>query len=135
MTSTLAAFRGVGGAISDARWRELWGETASLQARSPAFAAQDPLSLPDPATLTRVQAGSGGKFATKVVVAVRDADTGDLMRSFYTHMTSEPHTPADAAAAAMDLYSQDENAQKYGQTIEGAMPFDGFFTEPYEGAA
>jgi len=132
-TDALNAFREAGGSIRTQTWYRLFGEVTDSLARSPMAAALDPYQLPDPAAYATWTMGPGGQYATQVQVFFRDIDTGLIGTSQYTYVTDEPHTPAEAEAAAYDEYSDTDNAGDYGQVVLGTSTVNVYTTSPYGG--
>lgn len=118
-TAALGEYAEAGGEIRRQTWFRLYGEVTDALARSESAAALDPFQLPDPSAYATWTMGSGGQYATQVQVFFRDVDTGLIGTSQYTYVTDEPHTPAEAEAAAFDEYNDPDNASDYGQAILG----------------
>lgn len=75
--------------------------------------------------------GRGGQYATQVAVYLLDRDTGESIKAFYTHVTNEPHTPEDAANAAIDVFNTSDEESEYNQRVVGALPDNMWTTVPY----
>lgn len=127
-TDALAEYREAGGEIRTQSWFRLYGEVTDTLARSESAAALNPFQLPDPNTYATWTMGRGGQYATQVQVFFRDVDTGLIGSSQYTYVTDEPHTPAEAEAAAFDEYSDPDNASDYGQAVLGTATSNVFQT-------
>jgi hypothetical protein len=120
-TAALRDFRQAGGAMRTQTWYRLYGEVTDALARAPQAASLDPYQLPDPSAYATWAMGPGGQYVTSVTVQFRDKDTGALGSKQYLYKTDEPHTPAEAQAAAFDEYSDPDNIAP-GGSGEGQIP-------------
>lgn len=127
-TEALRQYREAGGSIRTQTFHRLFGEVTDALARSESAAALDPFALPDPGQYATWTMGRGDQFATQVKVFFRDVDTGLIGTSDYTYTTDDPHTPAEAEAAAYDEYSDPDNAADYGQAVLGTATSNVFRT-------
>lgn len=127
-SAALRAFREAGGSIRTQTFYRLYGEVTDALARSDSAAGLDPFSLPDPGNYATWTMGRGGQFATQVKVFFRDVDTGLIGTSNFTYVTDEPHSPAEAEAAAYDEYNDPDNAADYGQAVLGTATSNVFQT-------
>lgn len=118
-TSGLDIFRSDGGAIRTQTWFQLYGEVNASMIRAGDAAGLDPYVLPGPSDYSEWAMGTGGQYVTQVNVFVVDRDTGLVGTINYTYVTDEPHTPAEAEAAAFDEYSDADTQDSYGQTVQG----------------
>lgn len=99
--------------------------------KAPGIASLPGSSLPSAEQYGTWAMGRGGQYATNVAVYSIDKETGQSIKSFYTHVSNEPHTPEEAAQAGIDLYTNDDAAQRYGQRVTGALPGMMWQTVPF----
>lgn len=130
----LEAFRGEGGAIRDSRWYALYGQVSDTLARQSEVAGLDPNVIPGPGDYGEWEMGRGGQYATQVSVHVIDRETDLWTTRQYTYVTSDPHTPAEAEAAAMDEFGDPDVESEYGETVYGAIANGLWITRPYGGS-
>lgn len=133
-TNALEGFREAGGGMRRQSWFRLYGEVADSIARSPEAAALDPAAYPDAENYGEWAAGQGGQYATQVNIMIRDRASGVVGSAPYTHITDDPHTPDEAIAAGVDLYSNDDAAQRYDQQILGGVVTGIWQTIPFGSA-
>lgn len=118
-TAGLQIFRDAGGAIRTESWFRLYGEVdTALQNAGPA-ASLNPYELPPANAYAPWTMNGPDSYATQVKVFFRDVDTGVIGSAEYTYRTPDPHTPAEAEAAAQAEYGDADNAADYGQSILG----------------
>lgn len=75
--------------------------------------------------------GRGGQFATNVAVFSQERESGVSIKSFFSHVTNEPHTPEEAANAAIQSFTDDDAESRYGQRVTGALPGAMWQTVPF----
>lgn len=97
----------------------------------PELGALEPGALPTAEQYSTWAMGSGGQYATSVTVAFRDVETGLAGVQPFTYVTDEPHTPEEAAQAAIDTYSEGEETDDYNRRIMGALPGTMYATVPW----
>lgn len=88
--------------------------------------------LPDGSQYGTWAMGRGGQFATKVAVYTIDRDSGVAFKNFTTIITNDPHTPEEAAAAAIDMFSDPDALDQYNQRVTGALPGMMWQTVPFD---
>lgn len=118
-TAALAAFRDAGGEIRNESWFRLYGEVGAALDNSVTAAGLNPYALPDASDYAPWTMNGPDSYATQVKVFFRDVDTGLIGSAEYTYRTPDPHTPAEAEAAAFDEYADPDNAADYGQSVLG----------------
>jgi len=129
--AALNAFREAGGAMRRQTWYRLYGQTADTLARSPESSALEPGAIPNAEQLGTWAMGAGGQYATQVNVLFRDRNSGVVGVAPYTYVSDDPHTPDEAIAAGIDLYSDDEAAARYDQQILGGVATNVWQTVPF----
>lgn len=87
--------------------------------------------IPDAAQYGTWAMGRGGQYATNVAVFSQERESGASIKSFYTHVTNDPHTPEEAANAAVESFTDDDAESRYGQRVVGALPGAMWQTVPY----
>lgn len=128
---SLAEWRSLGGTSGNQAWNALYGQVTDAMLRRPDWATLDPNTLPTGADYGTWAMGSGGEYATQVKVMVTDADTGDELLLDFTHTSSDPHTPAEAMAAALADYGDADTLDQYAQTLQGAFVSAVYRTVPW----
>ena len=112
-------FRSYGMSISNQRFSNLWGDIASTVGNRDAIQGLDYGAVPDAAVYTPWAAGVPDEFATFVQVQYVMPGSDEIQTAFRTYVTSDPHTPGEAADWATDSV----NAQAAeGGTLSGARP-------------
>jgi hypothetical protein len=129
----LAEWRELGGTTGDHKWYELYGQVSDTIMRTEGAAGLEPGSLPLPSDYGVWSMGNGGQYASQVNVTYIDNETGLRSSAPFTWVTDDPHTPEEAEQAAIDEYTGDDNAERYGQTITGAFTVHVWTTEPFSG--
>lgn len=129
--ASLAEWRDLGGTSGNQAWNRLYGFVNDALLRMPEQAALDPNVIPSNADYATWAMGSGGEYATQVKVMVTDADTGDEILLDFTHISSDPHTPAEAMAAALADYGDADTLDQYAQTLQGAFASAVYKTVPW----
>ena len=129
----LDLFRSFGGEIRDSRWSALYDQVLNVVDQAPEVLGRDPFALPGPNDYETLEAGTGGRFVTDVSVQMVDRDTGLYMTRQYSHWTIDPHTPAEAEAAAFDVFGDEDVQESYGETMMGAVATSIYFTTPFGG--
>lgn len=119
-TAGLDIYREAGGHIQDARWFSLYQQVANTYNDRPAMLGLDPYSAPGPTDYETWAFGRGGQYATQVQMQMVERDTGEFVTMQYTHLTDEPHTPAEAEAAAWDSFDPEVTGSDWDQTMMGA---------------
>lgn len=124
----LDVFRSQGGAMRTQTWYRAWGEMENVVSRRAQWATVDPDLFPSADLYAPWSAGRPGSYATQVKVLLRDRETGLVSSIGYTHITDEPHTPAEAMDAGMGIYQQgsEDESTDYDQQVVGAIPI-GFY--------
>lgn len=130
-TQSLEDFREAGGQMRRQSWFRLFGEVADTITRSAEASALDPGSLPDAGDYGVWEMGKGGQYATQVNIMFRDRYSGVIGTAPYTHITDDPHTPDEAIASGIDLYTDDEAAQRYDQQVLGGIATNVWQTIPF----
>lgn len=128
----LQEFQGAGGGMRRQSWYRLYGEVRDSIARSPEASSLDPGATPTGAQYGTWAMGRGGQFATQVNIMFRDKASGVVGSAPYTHISDEEHTPDEAIAAGIDLYSNDDAASRYDQQILGGIVTNVWQTIPFE---
>jgi hypothetical protein len=118
----LGTLRDLGAGMQRSAGLKLVSQVRESMDKAPGIAGLRGDQLPSADQYGTWQMGRGGQYATNVAVYSIDKDTGASIKSFYTHVTNEPHTPEEAAQAGIDLYTNDDAAQRYGQRVTGALP-------------
>lgn len=129
----LADYRAQGGTTGDAAWFRMYGQVSDTLFRTADQAALDPTQLPAASDYSTWTMGAGNQYATQVKVLTVDVETGLASTVEFTHISNDPHTPAEAEQAAIDMYSADDNAAKYGQVVQGAFFVHVWQTEAFGG--
>lgn len=128
----LRDWREAGGSFTRQDWLRGYANVRETLANSPTIGAIDPTAIPDAQQYGEWAMGRGGQFATQVQMQVLDRGSGVVGTAPFTYITDEPHTPEDAIAAGIDLYTNDEAAQRYGQRVLGGLPSAMWQTVPYK---
>lgn len=128
----LSDFREAGGSFRRQDWLRGYAGVRDTLTSRPEIAGIDPTSVPEAAQYGEWAMGRGGQFATQVQIQVMDRESGIVGSAPFTYITDEPHTPEEAVAAGMDLYTNDEAAQRYGQRVMGGLPSAMWQTVPYQ---
>lgn len=128
----LRDFREAGGAFERQAWLRSYAGVRDTLASQPQIAGIDPDAIPGGEQYGEWAMGQGGQYATQVQVVIYDRDSGIIGTAPFTYITNDPHTPGEAAAAGIDLYTNDEAAQRYNQRIMGALPTAMWQTVPYK---
>ena len=129
--AALNAYRQAGGAIRRQTWFRLYAQTADTLARSAEASSLEPGAIPNAEQYGTWSMGPGGQYATQVNILFRDRDSGVVGTAPYTYVSNDPHTPDEAIAAGIDLYTDDEAAQKYDQQILGGVATGIWQTVPF----
>lgn len=103
----LIRFREAGMRMSNESFRQLYAETRDIIGDRDYLAALDYDAIPEGEQLGTWAMGEGGQFATFVTSFVRRVGERELEQRYYTFITDEPHTAADAIAAAQDFYTDE----------------------------
>lgn len=127
----LRDFREAGGAFKRQDWLRGYAATRDTLSSAPQIAGIDPSSVPEAGQYGEWAMGRGGQFATQVQIQVMDRASGIVGTAPFTYVTDEPHTPDEAVAAGIDLYTNDDAAQRYGQRVLGGLPSAMWQTVPY----
>lgn len=127
----LGTLRDAGVGMRRANGLKLISQVRDSLTREPVIAGLRGDQLPDAAQYGTWAMGRGGQYATKVAVYGVGRETGIATKSFYTHVSNEPHTPEEAAAAAIDVFTDADAQDRYGQTITGALPGMMWQTVPF----
>lgn len=90
--------------------------------RAPQTVALPGNQLPDASQYGTWAMGRGGQYATNVAVYLQDRETGESIRAFFTHVTNDPHTPEEAANAAIASFTDSGGDDRYNQRVAGALP-------------
>lgn len=130
-TQALSAYREAGGSARTQTWYGLYGQVSDTLARQPEAANLEPNRIPGAEDYGEWSMGRGGQFATQVQILFRDRETGIIGSAPYTHITDEPHTPDEAVYAGIDLYTNDEAAQRYAQQVLGGVVTNVWQTVPF----
>lgn len=128
----LDAWRELGGTAGNQNWHSMYGQIADTLARTPDMAALDPNVLPAASDYGTWAFGNGGQYATQVKVLVTDTETGLQSWRDFTHITDEPHTPAEAIAEGIEQYGSDDNETAYGETVGGGFVVHIWQSVPYD---
>lgn len=128
----LRELQAAGGGIQRQAGLRLVAQVRDTLSRAPDAGNFAGNQLPDAGQYGTWAMGRGGQYATQVAVYLQDRDNGDSIKQFYTHVSNEPHTPEDAANAAIDLFSQTDDDSEYDQRVMGAMPGTMWQTVPYK---
>jgi hypothetical protein len=132
-TAALNEYRENGGSFTTQSWYRLYGEVGASIENQTTAAGLDPYAVPNAGDYTEWSMGQGGGYATSVNVFFRDRDDGSIGYKQYDYITDEPHTPADAAAAAWDDYGDEETQNAYDQTLVGWSVRNVYQTVPWVG--
>jgi len=125
-------FRNAGGEMQTQRWFRLYGQVGDSLARSDEAYALEPNAIPPGESYGEWAMGQGGQYASQVQVVFRDIESGAFGVAQYTHITNEPHTPAEAEQAAIDTYGDTETAGRYEQEIMGGFVSNVWQTVPFQ---
>lgn len=123
-TAGLRLFRDAGGSIQDARWFDLYRQTADTLANTPATVGLDPYSVPGPGEYSTWAWGRGDQYMTQVNLSIYDRDLDTYLTQPYTYVTDEPHTPAEAEDAAIDQFDPLNTGSDFNQVVYGAVATD-----------
>lgn len=132
-TSALNDFRSDGGRFTTGDWYRLYGEVGAGLDNESIAADLDPYGMPGGGDYAEWAMGGGDRYATSINVYFRDRDTGTIGTKQYDYISDDPHTPAEAAAAAWDEYGDPENSNLYGQTLVGWSVKNVYQTVPWVG--
>lgn len=99
-TSSLRAFREMGGRIGNERWYALYGDVRSAVGNREGIQSMLYDSIPQAAQMTDWAAGEAGQQATFVQTYLQVPGERSPRTSFYIHVTDNPHTPQEAINAA-----------------------------------
>lgn len=128
----LRDFRDAGGAFRRQDWLRSYAGVRDTLSRQPDIAGISPSTVPDASQYGEWAMGRGGQFATQVQIHVIDRESGIVGTAPFTFISDEPHTPEDAVEAGIDLYTNDEAAQRYGQRVVGGLPSAMWKTVPFK---
>lgn len=122
-TGALRAYRDAGFGVTTQRWYQQWGGVSRAVA-----AAGDLAGLPGdnrlgPDQYTPWAAGRSGSYAHQVRVISHDSELGVPIEHEWTIITSDPMSPDEATAAAIDEFDQatEEGGSGEGQVVWGAV--------------
>lgn len=113
------------GRMSNAAFGQLYGQVRSALGARDQLAGLDYAAIPDGDVFTPWAAGTPDRYASFVEVFVREVGSRDVTSRFYTHVTSDPHSPQEAVDAAMDVIT---GGSATGFTPYDEVPIDGVVT-------
>jgi hypothetical protein len=124
--AALRAFRDAGGRVADATWYKVYGEVAAqVSLREGIY--NEPQNLRPTGEEIKVWTTTKAKgYVQQVEVLVREQGTGEIISIPFSGMGRTLRSRRAVIAEALETYS-DENAERYGQTILGAV-----YTGTYE---
>lgn len=132
-TAALNQFREAGGSFRTQDWYRLYGEVGASIANQDVAAGVNPYAVPSAGDYTEWSMGAGGRYATSVNVLMRDKGSGDMESQQFDYVTDEPHSPAEAAAAAWDVYGDPDAQSAYERTAVGWTVRNVYKTVPWVG--
>lgn len=117
VTAARGLFREQGiGRLSNETFGQLYGEARLSLANRDAVAGLAYDAIPEGSSYAMIRAGGPERFLTTVEVPVRESGTRGIVTRFYTHMTSDAHTPQEAVDAALQRFSSpDEDGTAYDE--------------------
>lgn len=118
----LSDYREAGGSFRRQDWLRGYASVRDTLSRAPDTMGLPSDSVPPAEAYGEWRMGRGGQFATQVQMQVMDRESGIVGTAPFTYITDAPHTPDEAVAAGIDLYTNDEAAQRYGQRVLGGLP-------------
>lgn len=130
----IAEFREAGMQMSNQTFRSLYSSARDALANHDAIAALDYDAIPPGDAFTDWAAGEGGNYATFIESFVRMPGEREVESRFFTHVTSEPHTPQEAIDAAAAIYGDegDGTGPAYGAVYHGSVVTSVTRTTPRE---
>jgi hypothetical protein len=126
----IAAWREQGYRISNDIARSVYRDAVASVANR-AEATQVPRDQIPPGPLMQdLLWGRGGRYATRVQVAMWSRSAQQIDTLWYTYVTDEPHTPGAAEAGALELFDQNEYSDEGDLRPVGAQASEFFRTVP-----
>jgi hypothetical protein len=127
--AALRDFRQAGGRVADSTWYKVYGEVAAqISLREGIY--DEPQNLRP--TANEIQTWStvrASGYVQQVEVLVRDRGTGEIISVPYTSLGKTLRSRRSVINEALEIYS-DENAEKYNQSILGAVYSGTYAAQP-----
>lgn len=104
-TRGLDRFREAGGEIRTQRWFDLFKSETAVASRYPDTLGMDPNTVPAFHAFEPFEMGNRPGYAARVRVTIWDVEAQQFIDKWYTHVSDDPFTPAEAEQAAIEMWS------------------------------
>lgn len=116
-SDALQTIREAGFTYADSAFWSDWGRALATSYQADLEAGSSLTALPTFGEMSAAATDLSATFLQKVLLAMRDQETGELITQVVSISTDQLMSRADAIAYAQDMFAQ--NADRYGVTIEG----------------
>jgi hypothetical protein len=118
--AALRDFRSAGGHVADSTWYKVYGEVAAQVSLREGIYSEPQNLRPVASEIQQWSTVRATGYIQQVEVLVRDKGTGEIISVPYSSLGKTLRSRRSVINEALEVYS-DENAEKYNQTILGAV--------------